>query len=995
LSQRPKKELKLVARTEQADAMSYWRSVLAQFEAAPTAVERTQDPGAGHTLPTGGVPELARRDLFKLLGASVALAGLSGCTQRPREQILPYVRQPPEVRPGIPLQYATSTVLDGYAVGLLVKSREGRPIKVEGNPGHPASLGATSVHEQASVLSLYDPTRLRAPLYRGMPSSWQAALVARPEDARARIWCVLPPQSSPLLAAWLGRLRARYPEMRLCFHSPLSRRTAYEAAELVFGRALDAQYDFTRAHVTLALDADFLGSGPMTLRWARDFSRQRELASPASEMSRLYQVEARLTPTGSVADHRLPVQARQVALVASMILSEISSRNPEARALLPLGLPQVEAGPHATWVRAVAADLWRARGQSVVIAGDAQPRETHVLAHALNTVLGNLGQTVRLTEAALIEPLGGETLPELVRAIQSQQVDSVLVLDANPVYTAPPELDLARWLGEVQSTIHLTYHANETSKACAWVLPLSHYLESWGDARAYDGTLSYVQPLIEPLYPTKSAVEVVAALTGRLEPSGHSLLREHWQAELGPRFDAEWGERLAQGLAAGSAFGTTQAKPDWARALAGVDAAFKSCEERALELHLHASPAVYDGRFAANAWLLELPDPITKQCWGNAAVLSPRTAERLGVVNGRVVQLSVGPRSLRAPVLVMPGYADDSISLALGYGQSAPGTLADGVGVNAYVLGPSTCSTSVELSLTDASEALALTQSTLHQEGRALALVASLAQYRNEPQLAREQRGAQPSLFPIHTDKLAAATRTLQWAMTIDPTLCTGCSACVIACQAENNVPVVGMADVLRGREMHWLRIDRYFEASGSATRVIHQPMLCQHCEAAPCEYVCPVNATVHSPDGLNEMIYNRCIGTRFCSNNCPYKVRRFNWFEYSESAGTQALQRNPDVTVRERGVMEKCTFCVQRIRGAERAALVGGRTIQPGEVMTACQQACPTRAIQFGALSHTETDMVRWRNQERAYSVLHELGTRPRTQYLVKIVNTHPELEG
>jgi molybdopterin-containing oxidoreductase family iron-sulfur binding subunit len=930
-----------------------------------------------------------------LFGASIALAGLSGCGQRPRERILPYVRSPRGLKPGVAVQYATSMVTDGFAVGLLARSNEGRPTKIEGNPEHPASLGASGVFEQASVLSLYDPARLRAPLEHGLPASWEAALAARPLDREARLWFVLYPQSSPLLTSWLDRLRQRYPRARFCFDTPLSRRSIYGASAAVFGRPLEAQYDFTRAKVVCSLDADFLASGPMALRWAHDFSATRQVPTPATEMSRSYQLEPWLTPTGSIADHRRAVQARQIPSLAAALLREVVTALPgRAGAVGPLAASLPEAGgtEHVAFLRALARDLVRARGDSIVIAGEQQPIETHVLAHALNEVLGNVGRSVRMTESALVSPLGEGTLAELVQAIQAHEVDGVVIVDANPVYTAPPELELERWLRTVSSTWHLSYYQNETSRACRWALPLSHYLESWGDARAYDGTLTYVQPLIEPLYPARSAVEMLAAYAGEPDARGYRLLTDHYRAALGSRFEGEWDERIRRGLTNGEA-PEVRVQPSFARALEQARPALTPCVGGGLELALRPSPALHDGRFANNAWLLELPDPITKQCWGNAAVLAPKTAQALGVETGRVLTLTARGHTLRLPAIVLPGHAEGSVGVALGFGREQPDSIAHGVGVNAFPLaGEERCGVPVELARTDATENLALTQRTDTTHERPIAPLTSLLEYRADPQaITRDSKGPEPTLLPLY--KGSPSPSGVQWAMTIDTTLCTGCSACVLACQAENNVPVVGKADVERSRHMHWLRIDRYFVEAHAETRVVQQPMLCQHCEAAPCEYVCPVNATVHSPDGLNEMVYNRCIGTRFCSNNCPYKVRRFNWFEYSEGNDSLALQRNPDVTVRERGVMEKCTYCVQRIRKEERSARAEGRPLDPSEVVTACQQSCSTQAIQFGSLGDAKSRMAQWRAQPRSYSVLHELNTRPRTQYLAKLVNVEPEL--
>jgi Fe-S-cluster-containing dehydrogenase component/anaerobic selenocysteine-containing dehydrogenase len=969
----------------------YWRSVR-ELYSDPLAVA-AGDPEFVEGAEKAGVA-LGRRELMQLLGASVALAGLGACTQSPREKILPYAQRTPELTPGVAAQYATSMLLDGYAIGVLARSNEGRPTKIEGNPEHPASLGATGVYEQASVLDLYNPGRQQAVRHRGAPASWDTAMDALPKDPNARVWFILEPQSSPLIAALITRIAARFPQARFCFDSALSRRSMHASTASVFGGALDPQYDFRRARVTLALGADFLASMPNSVRWSRDFSEGRRNAEPGSSMTRLYMLEPMPTPTGSLADHRLAVRRSDIGPLAAAILAELASLLPAAPALpaaLLAGLPRADASQHAAWIRAVARDLAAVPGESIVIAGDTEPASTHMLAHALNLVLGNLGRTVTFSTPALIEPQGGESLESFVAAVRQRAVDAVLILEPNPVYTAPAALDLRRWLAQVPSSFHLTYFENETSRACEWVLPLSHYLESWGDARAYDGTLSFIQPLIEPLYASRSLTEVLAACAGDLISRGHTLLQQHYRDELGAAFDTSWDEQLQLGFRPGSAAPATPTpNARWAD-LQALLPTLSAASREGLELNLEPSPTLYDGRFAHNAWLQELPHPLTKQCWGNAAVISPNTAVQLELEAGQIVELELNARKIEAPVLVLPGHADASVTLTLGYGQDAPEGLGHGVGVNAYVfLTPGNFfSPGLSLRKTGRTETLAVTQDHSSVRNRPLALLTSLAEYGRDPQFTAHLRGPQPSLLPVYPAK------GLQWAMTIDTSICTGCSSCVVACQAENNVPVVGKLEVIRGREMHWLRIDRYFEGPAAAPRVIQQPMLCQHCENAPCEYVCPVNATVHSPDGLNEMVYNRCIGTRFCSNNCPYKVRRFNWFEYTDDKSTISMQRNPDVTVRERGVMEKCTYCVQRIRRAEQQARVERRSIRPGEVVTACQQACPMNAIQFGALEHLDTPMVKWRGEPRTYAALHDLGTRPRTQYLAKIVNLNPELEG
>lgn len=964
------------------------------------SADKSPVPLPGLTEPTGATDEAAvldRRDLMKLIASSMALAGLGGCSEPPLPQILPYVRQPPEITPGMPLQYASSLVLDGLATGVLVTSREGRPIKIEGNPEHPSSLGAAGVLEQAAVLSLYDPDRARAVLERGLPRSWDAfyELVAGRERLTG-LRVLLPPQSSPLMAALIDRVQGRHPDARFTFYTPLDRRPVYEGAQLAFGRPLEPQYDFRDARVVLSLDADFTAAMPGSLRWARDLATRRRLSSPRDDMSRLYVLETALSPTGSIADHRLAVRAGEVLRVAAAALAALvaeGAQPPGMPAAMAAALPgALEATPHAPWIQAVARDLARNRGQSLVLAGPRQPAETHALAHLLNAALGNLGRTVTFTEPVLLEPLG-PGLADLVSEIRAGQVETLAILECNPVYTAPPDLGFDEALGQVPTTVHLAPYRDETSALCQWFLPAAHALESWGDARAHDGTVSFLQPLIRTLWGGRSPAEVLTMFAGERNADAHAMLRDFWLQRLpavpSPRW--HWERNLQRGLLAGSDFPAVPVELAWAGAARALRDALAAPAPAGMELAFEASHAVHDGRFTNNVWLLELPQPLTGLSWDNAALMSPATAARLGVDTEDVVVLARAGQQVRAPVLVQVGHADEAVTLALGWGRRGTEAAARNRGVNAYLLRTADApgfGSDLTVEPTGESYVLARTQEHWQLHGRPLALQRTLDAYRAEPDFTAPLRGPLPTL-------LSPQERGgMQWAMTIDTTICTGCSSCMIACQAENNVPVVGKQGVARSREMYWLRIDTYFSGPPDAPEVVNQPMMCQHCEHAPCEYVCPVYATTHSPDGLNEMTYNRCIGTRFCSNNCPYKVRRFNWFEYNADDGVLKLQHNPDVTVRERGVIEKCTYCVQRIRRSEIQARIERRELGPGDVVTACQQACPTGAIQFGSLSHEQSAMVRWRRQPRSYAVLHQLGTRPRTMYLAKITNPNPEMD-
>jgi molybdopterin-containing oxidoreductase family iron-sulfur binding subunit len=934
-------------------------------------------------------PELDRRRMIQLLAAGAALAGLgpvAGCMKKPSERIMPRVDQPPELVPGVALDYATATVLDGYATGVVVTTHEARPTKVEGNPDHPASLGATSAFDQASVLELYDPDRATGALDRGTPA--ELATLLRQIAGRERIpglWFLFRPQSSPLIEDAIARVRVRHPGARFAFDAPVSRRAVFDGARLVFGRALEPQYRFDRADAVLSLDADFLAMMPNSVRWSRDFAARRRVASPDADMSRLYVAEPRPTPTGSLADHRLAVRGSEVRAIAAALLAAVEGRAIEGV------LPGAGSAPARRWVAAAARDLRTRRG--LVVVGDRQPREVHALGHLINHAIGAIGTTVVFTRPAVIEPLGDD-LAALTAALAAGQVQTLVIAEANPVYTAPPDLGLATHLTRVSELIAADLTANETSGRCHWFLPLAHAMESWGDARGYDGTIAFIQPLIQPLHAGITLLELLSAFAGDPEPDGHRLLRARYAPATTDDATAAWQAALQRGVVAGSAFALEVAAPRLGDAeRAALVAPPEDPAAGSIELAFEPSAAVYDGRFASIPWLQELPKPFSKITWGNAARMSRATAARLGVRDHDAVQIVAGGASVTVPVFILPGHADRCISLELGYGRWAAGPIGDGVGSNVYPLRTSArpwFAPAAAVASASARRPLAITQEHWRQHDREVAMAATLDDYRRDPDFTRERWQPEATMLPPQFENF------FQWGMTIDTMICSGCSACVIACQAENNIPTVGAEDVRGNREMHWLRIDLYRTGSDDDPRYVNQPMMCQHCANAPCEYVCPVYATQHSPDGLNEMIYNRCVGTRFCSNNCPYKVRRFNWFNFTRTTPpSRRLQYNPNVTVRDRGVMEKCTYCVQRIRAADIAAREQHRDIRPGEVTTACQQACPTGAIQFGRLDHEQTLNVQWRGERRHYAVLSQLGTRPHTVYLAKIWNPSPDLPG
>jgi molybdopterin-containing oxidoreductase family iron-sulfur binding subunit len=959
-----------------------------------------------------------RRDVLKLMAASAALAGLSSCTKLPTQKIVPYVRAPEEIVPGKPLFYATAMPVSDGAIGLLVESHMGRPTKVEGNPLHPGSLGATDIFAQASVLTLYDPDRSQVVTHEGRISNWAAFVEAlnRVRDEQsvthgAGLRILTETVTSPALAAQLRALLAEFPGAKWHQYEPCGRDAAREGGRLAFGQPVNTVYRVDRADVILSLDADFLCAGLGSVRYARDFASRRHPDAPAG-MNRLYVVESTPSNTGAMADHRLPMPATELLFFGYALGASLGL----------VGLTESHAHPESAgsdWVKPLIEDLQSHRGTSLVIAGDQQHGGVHALAHAMNQALGNAGKTVYYTDPLEANPVDEmASLRELVEDMKSGKVDTLVILGANPVYSAPADFEFARRFLGVRLRIRLGLYDDETSELCHWHVPEAHFLEAWGDARAYDGTASIIQPLIAPLYDGKSAHQLLAALAGHADRTGYDVVKDHWKSRLAPaaskagakstaEFEKLWEVSLHDGVIAGSPFPekTVAAKPelafDWQQFSHSPAAG-------TLEIIYRPDPTIGDGRFANSGWLQELPKPLTQLTWDNAALLSPATAEKQGVANGDVVELQHEGRQLRAPVWMMPGHADECVTLHLGYGRRRAGRVGTGIGVNAYALRTSANPWGgypVSLKKTGERYSLASTQEhhAIERAGkkfdepseaafdRELVRVATLSEFRHNPGFAKdpEERTTQAlSLFPEMPQGDYA------WGMAIDLNRCTGCNACVVACQAENNIPVVGKDEVEMGRAMHWIRIDTYFRGALENPETIHEPVLCMHCENAPCELVCPVGATVHSPEGLNEMVYNRCVGTRYCSNNCPYKVRRFNFKLYADWTTPSLMGlRNPNVSVRSRGVMEKCTYCVQRINAAKIQAELEDRDVRDGDIVTACQAVCPAQAIVFGDIKDPASRVSKLKAEPRNYGLLTELNTRPRTSYLAKLSNPNPDL--
>lgn len=1033
---------------------------------------------------------LSRRNFVKVMGASLALAGLSGCVIQPPEKIVPYVNNPEGMLPGKPNFFATAMSLGGVATGLLAKSFDGRPVKVEGNPDHPGSRGGTDVYAQASILGMYDPDRSQEVLFRGNPKTWEsfmtefrAAVEENRTDGGAGVRFLTETVTSPTLIDQLNRIKTELPNAKWVQYEPVNTDNATAGAKMAFGSPVQTIYKFDKAERILTLDADIFSG--FNVAYIKDFAKGRRFSEEKKELNRLYSVETTVSLTGAKADHRLSIKPSQLTEVAKSIAKAVG-----------VGGANSTYTENASWIASLAKDLNEHKGKSLVVAGDTAPPVVHALAHAINGALGNAGQTVVYAEP--LSPNSDKTqveqLRELIGDVDTGRVKMLIILGGNPVYNTPSDLRLdADRMNKVPLRVHLGLYIDETAELCHWHVSEKHYLESWSDARAYDGTATIVQPLIAPLYDSKNAHEVVQLLfKENYDKKDYDIVKEYWQrtnitpaatkaespederepntgakesdTEREPNTGTKEAERepntktepagtetpkpaatptpaanVAAPAAAPRNFEDNWRKavhdgfiPNTAAATKTVTAtsAFMSQPETkpaangSLEISILPDPCVYDGRFVNNGWLQELPNPLNKVTWDNVALVSPKTAHDLGINLGNDSEEYTGgaqgvsfwstkggnqfsdlvtlkyqgvdiPQGV--PMWITPGQPDGVVTVFMGYGRKRAGKIGTGIGYNVFDVRRSDAMNYGFGDITKRGEQanIASTQIHFNMQGRDLLRVWDLEEYEKNPKIGHQHNEYDKSMYPYEQHQ-ETYNKNYKWGMSIDINSCVGCNACVMACQAENNIPVVGKEQVERSREMHWLRIDAYYGGDNinDPQGPYFQPVLCQQCEQAPCEVVCPVHATVHSAEGLNDMVYNRCVGTRYCSNNCPYKVRRFNFLLYQDWNTPQyKLMRNPEVTVRSRGVMEKCTFCTQRISAARIEAEKDGRKVRDGEIMTACQSACPTEAITFGDMSDPKSKVAETKKDHRNYNLLNELNTQPRTTYLAGLKNQNHEM--
>jgi len=964
-----------------ASAPKYWRNLehkdnqdtYAQYieKEFPSGAQEMSDP-------------LTRRNFMNIMGASAALAGLTAC-RMPKEKILPFVKSPKNMIPGTPKYYATSMNIGQHVQGLLVENNEGRPTHIQGNEKHPASLGSPGLFAQASILSLYDPDRLKVPSENGTPKTWaqfetfwrdRIAPASQKEGQNMLVLTHVSP--SPTLERLKTAFLKTYPAATWLNYESVHHEHMHDAMAQLGQSGMEPLYDYDKADIVLSLGHDFLGTDLNAPRYQKAFAQRRRVQEPGQDlqnayMSRLYALESGFTLTGSNADHRLKLNPSQIPAFVASIYQALAQH---------IALPKIkfkaDAFGHQAWIQALAADLMQHPGSTLISAGLAQSAEVHVMAQLMNQALSNVGQTVHFAKP----PSTASRLAQIKATLESPSINTLITIGCNPVY----DLGLdTKDLAKNTTWIAASLAPSESTASANWVLPLSHYLESWSDAQTIDQIQTINQPMIQPLFDSKSAIEIAQLLTGLAPVSGYALVRKTWEGK-------SWDQALHDGV-----FGTPVLQAPQLQAPMTLDTQSTATE---LEVEFLPSFSVYDGRFANNGWLQEMPHPITKVAWDNPALISPQLARDFKLKNGQKVRLANGETSIDVPVWIVPGQPNQTITLEMGYGRSLCGRVGQNVGTNVLPLRDKDFAyTTAGITLSPLGDvaALANTQDHGSMEGRPLVREATLAEFKKHPEFAKEAVHHPPlkSLWKEHD-----YSQGYQWGMSIDLNTCTGCNACMIACQSENNIPIVGKKQVELGREMSWIRMDRYFTGTEDDPMVVFQPVACAQCENAPCEQVCPVNATVHDDEGLNTMVYNRCIGTRYCSNNCPYKVRRFNFFNYikespipTSTSPLVQMANNPEVTIRFRGVMEKCTYCTQRIEEGRSKAKLDNRKMVDGDVKTACQVACPSDAIVFGNINDPDSEVTKLKALNQDYAMLAEINIKPRTTYLAKLRNPNPKL--
>jgi len=986
----------------------FWRSL--EHKAAPDAAA---DQAAGsdvvkQTIDAGDLLKVNRRNFVTLSGAIGALAGLEGCIRRPEEKILPYVAQPEYVNPGIAMHYASVLERQGEALGVLVTSNEGTPTKIEGNPDHPASQGGADMYAQAEILELYDSDRAQAPSKGGAKKTW-AEVDSLIRDLRASrgagVRVLAQPSVSPTYLQLRDAVRRDLPAVRFHTYSSVNQSNQRDGGKLAFGRPVNVLPDYSKAKVVLALDCDFMLTEQGAVRASRQFAQARNMDDAHDETNRLYAVEPTMSVTGSNADHRLRLAAQDVAGYAQALAGALSAlqvplSGVAAGAKAPAGVPK-------PWLDAVAKELVTNRGKCLVVAGSRQPAAVHALVFAINRALGNVGQTVSYRPVIdAVEASQFDNLKALTDDMMAGKVKALLILGGNPVYEAPGDVPFATALAKVATSICVSSHMDETARLCTWQVPRAHALESWGDQQALSGEYSVQQPLLGAIWRGRSDIEVMAALAGEPAKTGYDLVRQT-TLQKGHIGEEAWRKLLHTGVAP-DARGMLGAMPVREAQVVTALAAAKggALGPKNMEAVFLADNKMLGGRYSNNTWMLELPDPITNITWDNAALLAPSTADSLGIENGDMIRVSKGDASVEIVAWKQPGMAAHSVGLPLGWGRTAAGKGGYGYAAasndeerSGFDVAPLRTAdapgftSGIEITKLGGTYKLSQTQEHDAMEDRPLAIDATVAEYREKPDFT-QWAAPDPSVPPLW--ETVDYTKGVQWGMVVDLNLCNGCNACVVACQAENNIPTVGKEQIARGREMAWFRIDRYYVGEDAdEPEVAYQPIGCQHCEEAPCENVCPVAATSHSDEGLNDIAYNRCIGTRYCMNNCPYKVRRFNFLNFNTDVPeTLAMQRNPNVSNRFRGVVEKCSYCVQRVQASKIKARREERDLVDGEAVSACMQTCPTEAITFGDINDPKSKVSKRRAVDRNYGLLAEVGTRPRTRFLGKVRNPNPEMQ-